>query len=77
MLDQRYKIQLVDDVNGAISGACAENGADPGTSEHFEKVSQSFLVVAPEDEILFSDGITDFDLEAPAFDQRYGGLDFF
>ena len=77
MLQQGRKIQSIDNVNGAVAAAGAEDSVDGGIVQHLLKVSEPFGISAAEGEVFFADSVADLNMEAPAFYLLNGGLDLF
>jgi hypothetical protein len=75
-LQQGRKIQLVDDMHGAVATPGAEDGFDLRIIEHLLKIGESFRIGATVYKIFFPNGIAGFCLKPPAFDLLNGGLDF-
>ena len=77
-LQQGRKIQLIDNVNGAIAAPGAEHGFDFRDRRVicWKSASLSASVPTAINEILFPNGIAGFCLKTPAFYLLNGGLDF-
>jgi hypothetical protein len=59
-------------MDGAVSSAGAKDRVYFGIVYHLLQVCSPFRIGAAEDEILFADGVTYPDAEAPALDELYG-----
>ena len=75
MLQQRRKIQSIDNVNGAVAAARAEDSIDSGIVQHLLKIGEPFGIGAAEGEVFFADSVADLNMETPAFYLLNGGLD--
>src|SRR6201994_1345600 len=75
MFCERRKIELIDDVNGAIAAAGAEDGAKPGVVQHLLEIGGAFGIGAAEDRVLFPYGLTNFDPKSPTLDELRGRQD--
>jgi hypothetical protein len=77
MLQQGRKIQSIDNMNGAVAAAGAEDSIDGGIVQHLLEVGEPFGIGAAEGEVFFADSVADLDMEAPAFYLLDSGLDLF
>ena len=64
-------------MDGAISAAGAEDGAEFRVIQHLLEVRRAFRICAAEDEVFFSDGVPYPDAKAPALHELYGRFDLF